>query len=194
MKKFAVTILAVLMLAALAIPASAVNLGSFNEGGGAGDWANLWHTTGADNGARGGTLLIEDLQKATAIVVEFSAEPENNVQFIYFGDGNGWSWKDPVVFGPEQGTKMTIDLTSLAGWAEAVAGGGEDNAAKIGFGSEGIGPIITSATLVIPGNAAAAPTARADGGDVKTGVADVAVASAIALAAAGAVVLSRKKK
>ncbi|MCL2638116.1 MAG: hypothetical protein FWD48_07045 [Oscillospiraceae bacterium] len=39
-----------------------------------------------------------------------------------------------------------------------------------------------------------APVARADGGDVKTGVADVAVASAIALMAAGAVVISRKKR
>ncbi|MDR2560029.1 MAG: hypothetical protein LBC86_10900 [Oscillospiraceae bacterium] len=194
MKKFAVTILAVLMLAAFAIPASAYNLGAADDTDG---WRYLWFSDGADDVST--NLTLEMLQAATHLVVELSEEPENNVQFIYFGSGNGWRWTDPVVFGPEQGTTINIDLKALAGWDDAVSGGGGDEeAAKIGFGSDGLAEIITSATLVMGGGGggggAVAPTPRDEDGGAKAGVGDVAVASAIALAAAGAVVLSRKRK
>ncbi|MCL2697661.1 MAG: hypothetical protein FWE74_06240 [Oscillospiraceae bacterium] len=191
MKKFAVTILAVLMLAAFAIPASAYNLGGADDADG---WRYLWYTDGADDIST--NLTLDMLQKATHLVIELSAEPENNVQFIYFGSGNGWRWTDPVVFGPEMGTTINIDLKALAGWDEAVSGGGgEDEAAKFGPASDGLAELITSATLVIPGGGGGTAPVRVEGdGGAKTGVGDVAVASAIALVAAGAVIFSRKKK
>jgi hypothetical protein len=192
MKKFAVTLLAVLMFAALAIPASAYNLGPADDADG---WRYLWFSDGADDVST--NLTLDMLQRATHLVVELSAEPENNVQFIYFGSGNGWRWTDPVVFGPEQGTTINIDLKALNGWDDAVSGGGgDDEAAKIGFGCDGLAELITSATLVIPGGGGGgtAPVRVEGDGGAKAGVGDVAVASAIALVAAGAVVFSRKKK
>jgi hypothetical protein len=193
MKKFAVTILAVLMLAAFAIPASAsnYNLGPADDADG---WRYLWFSNGADDVST--NLTLEMLQAATHLVVELSAEPENNVQFIYFGSGNGWRWTDPVVFGPEQGTTINIDLKALNGWDDAVSGGGgDDEAAKIGFGCDGLAELITSATLVMGGGGGGGGGGRVEGdGGAKAGVGDVAVASAIALVAAGAVVFSRKKK
>jgi hypothetical protein len=186
MKKFAISILAVLMLAAFAIPVSAAstyNLGPFTTPGG----HNYWFSDGADDIST--NLTMDMLKSASEIRLEFTEEPLGGIQFVFFGDGNEWGWTQTDL--TPSGTSLVIKMSDYPGWVQAMSG----EAAKIALGYwEGdLADIISSATLVYAGGGGA-PVGGGVGGDVKTGVGDVAVASAIALVAAGAVIFSRKKK
>ncbi|MCL2638117.1 MAG: hypothetical protein FWD48_07050 [Oscillospiraceae bacterium] len=150
----------------------------------------------------------------TSIVADSNGAIDGNV-YIGLGDqgdvakkvaneGAGFTEQGKDIFLDEGQASLRLDLggtkNSVGGWVDmnlwTVGSFGIDRYEFLDASGNLIatvkGGVVTyGGTATAP---AAAPTARADGGDVKTGVGDVAVASAIALVAAGAVVFSRKKK
>jgi len=197
MRKLAAIILAVAMLAAFAIPASAATrtMGAFDETG----WANYWWSDGADERNPTTGLTLKMLDDATRLVVEFSIDmSEEYLEFIYCPSNPGFIWITDKINEHASlsfsGNTLTVDFSKLSRRADVFGAGHEG--IKVGIGADQhVIDAITSATL----HYGSAPPISSDGGaddkgGVDTGVGDVAVASAIALVAVGAVVFSRKKK
>ena len=181
--------LAAVLVAAAAVPAFAAeyNLGPFNSPGG----HSYWFSDGTDNTSS--NLTADMLKTATEIRIEFSEEPEGDIQFVFMGDGNNWTWTQfDGVFGPEQGKSLVIKLSAYPEFAKAVSG--EDGEVKIalGYWNGELSDIITSATLVYGGGGGGG----GGGGAAKTGdntMIALAIA-AFALAACATVFVIRKVK
>jgi hypothetical protein len=156
-------------------------------------------------------LTVEMIAQATALVVAIDVDEDgldSGFGFIWGGETGGW-WNqaDLMVADFYADGKLTIPMSELGNYAALadnevvkvyIAAWGAFDMDVDSVYLEGIGgtpaPVVTDAPVVTAaaGDTAVASDAQKDGAD--TGIADVAVASAIALVAAGAVVFSRKKK
>ena len=147
-------------------------------------------------------LDLAVLQSATEIKFTFSEEPEGGVEIAYLGDGNDWNWTQAKIFDPDndEGTSVTVKIADLNGWADAMSGEGAKFA--VGHWDTGLEDILAGVEFISGassggndgGSANGSGTAPDGNKPVDTGIADVAVASAIALVAVGAVAFSRKRK
>ncbi|MDR0325859.1 MAG: hypothetical protein LBI19_07195 [Oscillospiraceae bacterium] len=185
-RAFLALAMAVVLVTVLAIPAFAAtyDLGPFNAPGG----HSYWFSDGTDNTSTG--LTADILKNATEIQIEFTEEPTGDIQFVFMGDGNNWSWKQfDAIFGPEKGTSLSIKLSDYPDWAAAVSG--EDGEVKIalGYWDGELSSIIKSATLVYSTSGGGG-----GGGAARTGDTTLIVLAITALTlAAGATVLIIRK-
>ncbi|MCL2108175.1 MAG: hypothetical protein FWH20_02365 [Oscillospiraceae bacterium] len=206
-KILAVIAVAAMLVSAMAITASAYTMPDFSE------ITNVtyWYTDFTDLDEevdQPWPLSSETLRQATGLIIEFSEEPEDELEFISFGEGNDWGWTQTMVFGPDRGLTCTINFADIPGWDDVVSG----SSIKIGLGWGDLSSIITSATLIMGGESAPEPAPEAvtapvvtdapvnnalpvDDKGVDAGAAGVATVAGIAIvAAAGIVVVSKKKK
>jgi len=61
--------------------------------------------------------LIEDMSAAQQLVLEFATPPRGELQLIWLGSGNDWSWQQETVF-PDGGineTSVTLNLHAIFG-------------------------------------------------------------------------------
>jgi hypothetical protein len=201
MKKLLAIFVAIAMIGTLTITASAASFKldlDVADGTGWSEWA-FGIVDDEDTG-----VDIAILQDATEIKFTFTEEPEGGVEIAFLGDGNSWSWKQVKIFdeNADEGTSVTVKVSDLDDWAEAVSGEGAKFA--IGHWSADLEDILASVEIVYGSGGDPTPPPAGENGenggvdgdkkDVETGIGDVAVASAIALVAVGAVVFSRKRK
>ena len=112
MKKLLSVLVACVMIASLAISASAFDLGPFNA-------INQptqkgWLTDGTDDKAS--DLKIATLVGAKYLILELSKVPEGEgIQMVWQGDGNSWAWtqKDLKVADFLQGTTLVFPLADV---------------------------------------------------------------------------------
>jgi hypothetical protein len=191
MKKLLAIFVAIAMIGTLTITASAASFKldlDVADGTGWSEWA-FGIVDDEDTGND-----IEILQNATEIKFTFTEEPEGGVEIAFLGDGNAWSWKQVKVFdeNADEGTSVTVKVSDLDDWAEAVSGEGAKFA--IGHWSADLEDILAGVEIVYGSGGGGNGGVDGDKKPVDTGIGDVAVASAIALVAVGAVVFSRKRK
>jgi hypothetical protein len=197
MKKAFGIIIAIAMLSTLALTASAVNFGSIE---GDGWWRieifNEWGDTGPPSAP-----VVVGADEKLEITFTLSGMPAGSYT-AYLGTSGSWQFKNDSPFSVVVSGDGTYTIT--AQWDEGIeieqvlVVDIEGLATALGIDPEGEGDdggVTATATRTVSSAAAQqeAPPVRLDG-DVKAGVGDVAVASAIALVAVGAVVFSRKKK
>ena len=83
------------------------------------DARSMWYTNGVDGKAT--NLEMSALNTAAQLVVNFSAAPSGGIAFVFQGDFDNWGWHQTDL-GASSGTTLTIDLSSIANWADFVQG------------------------------------------------------------------------
>ena len=211
MKRVLTILVAVAMFAALAIGSGAAMKSSWLEGGAAdGDGFTIL-TDGTDGVSNDLTTAM--LTSATRLVIVCSPDDdEMEIELIWGAHLGGWwnDWKGYIdeVYADGKITFVLADV--LKNYDEFLSNGGhvlddgEPGALKLMFRAWGAYDSLNVTDFYLEGMATAAPvetpigdtsapvTAPKDGAD--TGIGSVAVASAVALVAAGAVVFARKRK
>jgi|GEM_PF-4756004 len=176
-KRFIALFVAITMMASLFTMVSVsaqetVNLGAFNYVGG-NNWTHRWNTDNTDDNA--GLVSMHDFARATHLVLNFSGNPETDVELMVWGEGNNWNWTNmnfawsPADILEEGAYTATLDLTAHPNWA-AVAGG---ESASIVLGGVGLANTLSSAHLVVTGAPAAAAPVETPVAPVETPVAPV---------------------
>jgi hypothetical protein len=72
-----------------------------------------WLTDGTDG--KESPYLAEDFAAAQQLVLEFTSPPRGQIQIIWHGSSNGWTWQELVVNpgGDLETTELIIDLTKM---------------------------------------------------------------------------------